>query len=254
MISTPSSTDDQSRPNVGRKRPRRAADNQSYIRDQVKSFILGHDLHPGDLLPTEQQLMTHLDVGRHPLREAMKALEAVGIVEIRHGHGTYVGALSLWSLEDGLAFRMSQSMTGDLHEVRNVLDVREALEVGLAGAVIAHYDGQGYQQLAEIVHRMEDLAEQGRSFAEEDLAFHRALYEPLDNQLITDLLSVFWRTFSAVNARLPGDQYTPVDAARWHRDLLEAIKINSTEAYAAAMTAHFTGIRVRFQRSSIGDS
>lgn len=232
-----------------RVRPRTAADNQSFIRDQVKSYILGNDLRAGDLMPTEQQLMTQLGVGRNPLREAMKALEAVGIVEIRHGYGTYVGSLSLRSLEDGLAFRLSQSMAGDLRDVKNVLDVREALEVGMADRVIEHYRGQGFQRLDEIVTRMEQMAAEGRSFAEEDLEFHRALYEPLDNQLIIDLLSVFWRTFSQVNARLPGDPYTPVDAARWHRDLLNAIQADSAAEFTRAMKAHFTGIRTRFGES-----
>lgn len=231
---------------AGRSRRRSAAHNQHFIKEQVKSYILANDLHPGALLPTEQQLMGQLGVGRHPLREAMKALEAVGIVEIRHGYGTYVGGLSLRSLEDGLAFRMSQSMTGDLREVRNVLDVREALEVGMADRVIEHYRGRGYERLAEIVDRMEAKAGRGENIAEEDLEFHRALYEPLDNELIIDLLSVFWRTFADVNARLPGEQYTPVDAARWHRNLLDAVVQNSSADFAVAMRDHFTGIRVRF--------
>lgn len=229
-----------------KSRPRTALDNQNFIKEQVKSLILTGDLHPGDPLPTEQQLMSQLGVGRHPLREAMKALEAVGIVEIRHGHGTYVGTLSLRSLEDGLAFRMTQSMAGDLSDVRDVLDVREALEVGLADQVIAHYRGAGYERLAEIVETMEQMAAQGQTFAEQDLDFHRTLYMPLDNRFIIDLLSVFWRTFAEVNERLPGDHYTPADAARWHRNLLEAIKKNSAGDFTRAMKDHFTGIRVRF--------
>src|SRR5690606_2819554 len=149
-----------------------AAANQSFIRDQVKSYILENDLRPGDPLPNEATLMAQLGVGRHPLREAMKALQAVGIIEIRHGYGTYVGKLGLKSLEDGLAFRMSQSMAGDLREVRNVLAVRQALEVGLADEVVAHFAGGDLAELTEIVDRMESKAERGETFAEEDWEFH----------------------------------------------------------------------------------
>lgn len=229
-------------------RRRRASENQSFIRKYIKSYILGNDLHPGDLLPTESQLMDRLDVGRPPLREAMKALEAVGIVEIRHGYGTYVGNLSLQSLEDGLSFRMSQSIAGDLHEVENVLEVREAIEVGMADRVVAHFAAAGCGHLFEIVGRMEERAQAGLLIAELDLAFHCALYEPFDNQLIIDLLSVFWRTFDEINTRLPGPHYSTSDAVQWHRDLLEAINVNSSERYAAAMRAHFTGIKVRLRR------
>jgi DNA-binding FadR family transcriptional regulator len=215
----------------------------------MKSYILERGLKAGDPLPNEQELMAQLGVGRHPLREAMKALQAVGIIEIRHGYGTYVGEVSLQSLEDGLAFRMTQSMAGDLKDVRDVLDVREALEVGMADRVIEHYRGEGLEQLGEIVETMEEMAERGETFAEQDLAFHRTLYQPLDNQLIIDLLSVFWRTFAEVNDRLPGDHYTPADAARWHRNLLEAIRRDSAGDFTHAMKDHFTGIRVRFDAS-----
>ncbi len=229
----------------GLSRARGAAGNQSFIRDQMKSYILERGLKAGDPLPNEQELMVQLGVGRHPLREAMKALQAVGIIEIRHGYGTYVGEVSLQSLEDGLAFRMSQSMAGDLRDVQNVLEVRQAIEVGLAEEVVAHFSSHGYDDLEAIVQRMEAKAEAGEYFPDEDWAFHQALYEPLGNALVIDLLSVFWRTFAQVDARLPGARYTPADAAAWHRDLLAALQTTDPETFARSMKQHFQGIHTR---------
>jgi DNA-binding FadR family transcriptional regulator len=229
----------------GLSRARGAAGNQSFIRDQMKSYILERGLKAGDPLPNEQELMAQLGVGRHPLREAMKALQAVGIIEIRHGYGTYVGEVSLQSLEDGLAFRMSQSMAGDLRDVQNVLEVRQAIEVGLAEEVVAHFSSQGYDDLEAIVQRMEAKAEAGEYFPDEDWAFHQALYEPLGNALVIDLLSVFWRTFAQVDARLPGARYSPADAAAWHRDLLAALQAGDPETFARSMKQHFHGIHTR---------
>jgi DNA-binding FadR family transcriptional regulator len=230
-----------------RTRSRTAAANQSFIRDQVKAYILEHDLKEGDPLPNEPTLMAQLGVGRHPLREAMKALQAVGIIEIRHGYGTYVGSASLQSLEDGLSFRMSQSMAGDLRDVRNALEVRQALEVGLAEEVVAEFAERGTDELDEIVARMEAKAARGEYFPDEDWAFHQALYEPLGNSLVIDLLSVFWRTFAKVDARLPGARYSAADAARWHRDLLEALKRGVPADFARSMKDHFVGIQTRFR-------
>src|SRR4051812_47896389 len=167
-------------------RARGAAGNQTFIRDQMKSYILERGLKAGDPLPNEPTLMAQLGVGRHPLREAMKALQAVGIIEIRHGYGTYVGEVTLQSLEDGLSFRMSQSMGGDLRDIRNVLEVRRALEVGLADEVVAWFTERGSERLDEIVARMEAKAARGEYFPEEDWAFHLALYEPLGNSLVID--------------------------------------------------------------------
>ncbi|TDD28625.1 FadR family transcriptional regulator [Kribbella turkmenica] len=229
----------------GLSRARGAAGNQSFIRDQMKSYILERGLKAGDPLPNEQELMAQLGVGRHPLREAMKALQAVGIIEIRHGYGTYVGEVSLQSLEDGLAFRMSQSMAGDLRDVQNVLEVRQAIEVGLAADVVAFFSSHGYDTLEPIVERMEAKADAGEYFPVEDWAFHQALYEPLGNALVIDLLSVFWRTFSQVDARLPGARYSPADAAAWHRDLLVALESGDPDSFARSMKKHFHGIHTR---------
>jgi DNA-binding FadR family transcriptional regulator len=226
-------------------RPRGGVGTQGVIREQIKAFILERGLKAGDPMPNEQELMALLDVGRHPLREAMKALQALGIIEIRHGYGTYVGNVSLQSLEDGLAFRMSQSMAGDLKEVRDVLEVRQALEVGLAEEVVKHFTGAGYGELERIVERMEAKASSGEYFPDEDWAFHQALYEPLGNALIIDLLSVFWRTFAQVDARMPGARYSPADAAKWHRDLLESLKTGQPEDFARSMKHHFGGIHTR---------
>lgn len=233
------------------RRVRGAAAQQERIREQMQSYILEHGLHAGDPLPTETALMDLLDVSRHPLREAMKALQAVGIIEIRHGYGTYVGKVSLESLEIGLAFRMSQSMAGDHKDITNVLEVREALELGLAEQVVTQYATPASRDaLADIVARMEAKAAAGEYFPDEDWSFHRALYEPLGNALIIDLLSVFWRTFSDVDARLPGPRYTPAEAVGWHRDLLEALVDGDPARFAQKMKDHFHGIHTRLGSSS----
>ncbi|TDD59817.1 FadR family transcriptional regulator [Kribbella antibiotica] len=220
--------------------------NQTFIRDQMKAYILERGLKAGDLLPNEQDLMAQLGVGRHPLREAMKALQAVGIIEIRHGFGTYVGAVSLQSLEDGLSFRLSQSMAGDLRDVQNVLEVRQALEVGLAEEVVEHFRTHSTDALEDLVQQMEAKAAADEHFTDEDWAFHQALYEPLGNTLVLDLLAVFWRTFAEVDARLPGPRDALADIAGWHRDLLDTLQSGDPTAFARSLKTHFSGIQSRF--------
>src|SRR5690606_38782135 len=105
--------------------PARERSNQERLREEIKQLILERGLQPGDLLPTESELMGLLGASRNALREAIKALQALGYVDIRHGHGTFVGALPLTPLQDFLSFRMRQSATEDLREVRNLLQLRE---------------------------------------------------------------------------------------------------------------------------------
>ncbi|MEU6646061.1 FCD domain-containing protein [Saccharomonospora sp. NPDC046836] len=219
--------------------------NQRALQESIKRLIVDRGLAPGAPLPTEFELMKELDVSRHPLREAMKALEAVGIVDIRHGYGTYVGSVPLAALEAGLAFRGALSVRGDYADIRNLLEVREVLETGLVGRVLAAYDRLDFATLEDAAAEMEREAAQGRYAPAQDWRFHEALYRPLGNELVLDLLQVFWKVFNALDPQLPRVDDTPAVTAQWHRAILEALRARDETALRAAVDEHFRGIRAR---------
>ncbi|WP_199434963.1 FadR/GntR family transcriptional regulator [Qaidamihabitans albus] len=227
------------------RRPTGARANQRALQESIKRLIVDRGLAPGSPLPTESELMQELEVSRHPLREAMKALEAVGIVDIRHGYGTYVGSVPLSALESGLAFRSALSVRGDYADIRHLLEVREVLETGLVGRVLEAYDRLDFGTLEEAVAEMEGAAEQGRYAPAQDWRFHETLYLPLGNALVLDLLQVFWKVFNALDAQLPRADDTPVETARSHRAILEALRARDEPALRAAVSEHFRGIRAR---------
>ena len=78
---------------------------RSTAADEIKKLILTRNLKPGDLLPTEPELCETLDVSRSSVREAIRTLATLDIVDVRHGHGTYVGAMSLDPMVEALVFR-----------------------------------------------------------------------------------------------------------------------------------------------------
>jgi len=223
--------------------------NQQRLREAIKQLILDRGLRPGDMLPTESELMALVGASRNALREAIKALQALGFVDIRHGHGTFVGTLPLTPLQDFLSFRLRQSVTEDLREVGNLLQVREALEVGLASDVVQKHATHGTERLRAIVAEMRRRADAGEYFPEEDFAFHEALYAPIQNALVTELQAVFWTTFHLVDPVLPGPQFTPQEAWGWHQKILEAIERGDVDLYRVRMRDHFDGIRVRLSRA-----
>ncbi len=227
----------------GRRQGARA--NQKALQDAIKHLIVERGLAPGEPLPTEVELMKELDVSRHPLREAMKALEAVGIVDIRHGYGTYVGSVPLTGLETGLAFRGALSLRGDYSDIRDLLEVREILESGLVTRLLDADDRLDFDSLTASVEAMEREAEQGRYAPEADWRFHETLYRPLGNDLVLDLLRVFWRVFNTLDAELPRADDTPHLTARRHRAILEALRAGDEAALRAAVDEHFQGIRAR---------
>ncbi|MFC0673282.1 FadR/GntR family transcriptional regulator [Brachybacterium hainanense] len=232
--------------------PGRPRSNQERLQDAIKQLILSRQLHPGDILPTESELMALLGTSRNPLREAMKALQALGFVEIRHGHGTYAGSLPLSPLQDFLSFRLRRSIGTDLREVGDLLQLREALEVGMASDVVRTHLAHGTEELRGIVGQMEAKAAAGEYFPDEDLAFHGALYRPLGNTLILELLEVFWNTFHLIDAELPGPHYTPAEACAWHAGLLAALERGDADQYRWRMREHFDGIRIRISRADHG--
>jgi DNA-binding FadR family transcriptional regulator len=226
-------------------RPIGARANQRALQEAIKHMIVERGLPAGAALPTESELMRQLQVSRHPLREAMKALQAVGIVDIRHGYGTYVGSVPFTGLEAGLAFRGALSVRGDHADIRDLLEIREVLESGLVDRVLAAYDQIDFDALEAEVAAMERAAGRGRYAPERDWAFHETLYRPLGNQLILELLQVFWRVFNTLDAQLPRAGGTPEATAGWHRRILEALRARDEPAMRAAFVRHFEGIRSR---------
>ncbi|SDK60902.1 DNA-binding transcriptional regulator, FadR family [Streptomyces indicus] len=223
------------------------------IRREIMQLILDRRLRPGTPLPTESELMESLGVSRNSVREALKALQALDIVEIRHGYGTYVGQASLTPLVDGLTFRTLAQVDDDTHALGEILQVREVLEEGLIRRVAQILTDAELDSLEAIIVRMERKGAAGEPFPEIDREFHEALYVSLGNELVPQLLAAFWNVFHRV-AGVRGWARDPAPAvtARRHRDILTALRTRDTELAQRAMADHFRGIEARAWQGTLG--
>src|SRR5690625_7067445 len=88
--------------------------------EAIKDLILAEGLRPGDPMPTESALCERLGISRSSVREAIRTLSSLDIVEVRHGHGTFVGGLSLAPLVNGLDFRARAESHDELRTLRQV--------------------------------------------------------------------------------------------------------------------------------------
>ncbi|MCA5892213.1 GntR family transcriptional regulator [Isoptericola sp. NEAU-Y5] len=220
-----------------------SASRRATTADQIKDFILREGLRPGDPLPTEAELCGHLGVSRSSVREAIRTLSTLHIVEVRHGHGTFVGDMSLDALVEALVFRGVLSPGDDLRALRDVVEVRQALDCAMAGRIVASLAGTSNPELHALVDEMVAAAAEGRSFPKQDRAFHTALLARLDNSLVGQLVAAFWDVHTAVVPRLGLSVAADLDkTARAHGLMLDAAEAGDVDAFLAAVVDHYEPI------------
>ncbi len=221
---------------VRRRRTTAAEDAQQAIQD----YLLEHRLRPGDPVPTEAELCERLGVSRSSVREAIRTLSALDIVDVRHGTGTFVGDLSLEPLVAGLTFRGVLSPGPDHGGLREVVEIRTALDLGIAEPVVAALSGTTNRELHDLVDQMVALSAGGDSFAEQDRTFHRALLAVLPNLLLGQMVEALWEVHTRVLPRLGVP--TPRDIAETaaaHGQMLEAAERGDVSGYRDAVRAHY---------------
>lgn len=165
----------------GQKKPQTRVE---FALDYITKEIANGNLRAGDKLPNEKDLAEQLGISRTPIREAMKTLAVAGLIDIRHGHGSYVreekGApalpLNLFQLY------LQDSTPEMLMELRDIFD-RNCSELAAQRRT-----DEDLARMRECIDRLKALTEQPNASLDDmlqaDLDFHRAIYEATGNKLI----------------------------------------------------------------------
>lgn len=217
---------------------------------QIQDLILAEGLTPGDPMPTEGALCEQLGISRSSVREAMRTLVSLDIVEVRHGHGTFVGQLSLSPLVDGLLFRARLNDGNDLRALREVVEVRIALDLSVTEQLVEHYRGTTNPELTGLVDEMQQLASRGEAFASVDAAFHSTLLAPLPNGLLRQLAQAFWEIQTVAVPLLgiaPAERI--IDTVNAHQAMLAALEAGDAPAYREAVIEHYRPLEAMLDAS-----
>jgi DNA-binding FadR family transcriptional regulator len=226
-------------------RPMNRRSRSEDVQDRIKQLILARRLAPGDPLPTETELVQLCDISRASVREALKALQAMRIVDIRHGFGTYVGSLSLEPLVEGIAFRAAVRHHQGEASLYELMEVREAMEAGLIGAVAGTLPPDNLAELKAIVGTMEKEASVGAVAPGTDRAFHLALYRTLDNHLLSEVLDAFWAALYRVRTELDDSHADPQTTWKQHLAIVVALEAGDRQGATETMHRHFDDLRGR---------
>jgi DNA-binding FadR family transcriptional regulator len=217
----------------------------------IKDYVVAHGLGPGDPLPPEGRLAQELEISRTALREAVKALESLGILEARAGVGLFVRSFSFDPILENLGY----SLLVDGHQVADLLAVRKHLEIGFVAQAATAVTPAQLRVLRSAVDRMGERAalERGRGeFPEEDRFFHRTLYAGLDNAILLKLLDVYWEVYTRLRGGLHLEERDPVASWEHHRRVVEALEAGDPAGASAAMAVHFENIERRLRHARVG--
>lgn len=202
---------------------------------EIRSYIVRNALSPGDLLPTEQQLCQDLGVSRNVLREAIKSMELMGMVEACPGRGTQVRPFSLdFVFQNVLFYRMD----GDEDSVRQMFDIRKTLELSYMRAAFQTITKEEILKMREIMTRLRSAWETDGFFSEEDREFHMTLFGTLHNPVLSSLLDAIWSVDNSFQLEEKRPHLSSSVAK--HETIVRALEDYDFMAFARAMEAHFS--------------
>ncbi|GAB3942958.1 FadR/GntR family transcriptional regulator [Kribbella albertanoniae] len=208
------------------------------LRQMIASGALG----PGAKFPPEPELCDRLGVSRSSLREAVRSLAALGVIESRHGSGTYVSALD--PAEIISRFSLSVELI-PLEGVLELLEVRRVLEAHATASAAARQDPGLADKLAEILDRLEATTD-AHEIQQLDAEFHGAICTAGANPTVTALTAVIRGRGGHYRIFEPGSDFDAIKQTsdRGHRAILSAITLRDPAAAATAASAHIAQTEV----------
>jgi GntR family transcriptional regulator, transcriptional repressor for pyruvate dehydrogenase complex len=216
-------------------------------RKMVTHLIRG-DWSVGERIPPERELCLQLGVGRASLREALKALEIMGMIETRLGDGTYVCPRSEF-LSRPLLWAITGSALSEAHEL---VEARCLIEMGTAAFAAERATPEDLKEIGNYLDRMEASLNDLTAFEEADIGFHLAVGRAAHNQILHNALLLIrnlMQKWIDEALRQPGVASKALDQ---HKQIFLAIAKRNPELTKAAMRQHLDVMARHFQEAQDG--
>jgi len=208
------------------------------VAQQIRGLIRDGLLKPGDKLPPERELAETFQVSRSSLRDAIRSLEVMGLLEPRQGEGTIVLDLDAAALVSPLSTMLQQKreLIGEL------LDLRRIIEPPLAARAATRATNEELALMEEILERQKEKVNRGELAVEEDSEFHYAIASATKNSVIMKVVDVFMDLLRESRERSLQVEGRLQKSFLGHKRILSAVRRHDAAGAEAAMRRHIEEI------------
>lgn len=207
------------------------------IVEQIETLLEKGQLRPGDQLPPERALADQFQVSRASVREALRTLELLGIVETRAGGGTFVRRVA----PDDLA-RPLQTLIARGHTLQDVIEFRGVVEPAIAALAATRITQAQLDELRDVLVAQQAKVAAAATYADEDTRFHELIGDAAGNELLTTMLGVIWDVL-----RTSREQWLLTNARAHasleaHHRVYDALARHDAEAARQASAEHIRAV------------
>jgi GntR family transcriptional repressor for pyruvate dehydrogenase complex len=213
----------------------------SVVATRLLDLFTSGSIAPGTRLPPERQLAASLEVGRSAVREALAALEILGIVDVRPGSGTYLRGAASELLPQTLRWGL---LIGE-RNTTELLELRSGLEIYVARLAATRATASDLEAIADRVEEMRTTVGDFDAFARADLEFHHSLAEAVGNRVLIDQLHVVRSLLQVYADRAVHDEAEARVAIAEHDAVHAALVAGDEDAAASAMALHMATASAR---------
>jgi GntR family transcriptional repressor for pyruvate dehydrogenase complex len=213
------------------------------IVDQIMTLIARGDLMPGQRLPAERELCVRFGAGRSSLREALRCLSIVGVLNARVGEGTSVAA-------DGGKFLgkiFEWRVISERHDIENLMEVRIGLESMAAASAARCCTAEDMQAIDALLLKMNAARDEHKRFAALDVEFHLAVARASGNPLLLDMISMIrGQLVRGLSLVLSTPNAMPL-SLKEHLRIVEAIRVHDADTASEEMSNHLKSSLTRYR-------
>jgi GntR family transcriptional regulator, transcriptional repressor for pyruvate dehydrogenase complex len=206
--------------------------------DQIQTLILSQEYKPGDRLPSERALAEHFHISRHSLREALRILDVMGLIEIRVGDGIYAKEVDFLPYIESLNLSISSRLPLERDSFVKLWRARRILETGIVDLAAKEVTESFLKSLWWCIGEMEKNITHQEAFISAGIRFHRLIAEVAQNEILILIWDMLANLIRKSQSKIYGISWSPRKALSAHKKIYLALKARDPQKAVGAMKQH----------------